>query len=140
MRIKIELPDKFSFATEMQVRVSDVNYAGHLSNDRVLSLVHEARARFLRQYGCTELDVFGVGTIMIDAALVYKSEAFCGDCLTVRVSIGNLTSHGCDFYYRLDNKATGKEVARARTGLVFFNYERRKIRRVPEQFRALCEP
>lgn len=54
-RLKVKLPSNFPFSTEVRVRVGDVNYARHLSNDKVLALVHEARVRFLNHYGFTEL-------------------------------------------------------------------------------------
>ncbi|RMF54479.1 MAG: thioesterase, partial [Calditrichaeota bacterium] len=41
-RLKLTLPEKFHFTTELSIRISDVNYANHLGNDAVLSLIHEA--------------------------------------------------------------------------------------------------
>jgi len=73
-RIKIELPGKFIFKTEITIRVSDLNYGGHLGNDSVLSICHEARLRFLKHLGYSELDVEGSGIIMSDAAIQYKGE------------------------------------------------------------------
>ena len=31
-RVKLELPETFSFSTELTVRVTDLNYGGHLGN------------------------------------------------------------------------------------------------------------
>jgi YbgC/YbaW family acyl-CoA thioester hydrolase len=138
MRPKLTLPDQFTFSTEMKVRVSDVNYAGHLSNDRVLSIMHEARARFLNHHGFTEMDVAGVGTIMADAVIIYKSEAFHGDRLTIEVAVGDFHKLGCDFFYRIINQASQKEVARGKTGHVFFDYEARKMQPVPAKFLEVC--
>ena len=138
MRPKLILPDHFIFSTEMRVRVSDVNYAGHLSNDRVLSMLHEARVRFLNQFGFTELDVSGAGTIMTDAVIIYKSEAFQGDHLIIDVAVGGFHKFGCDFFYKITNRSTNKEVARGKTGLVFFDYVTRKMLPVPAKFLEIC--
>ena len=46
-RVKLEIPELLPFATELEVRVGDVNYGGHLGNDALLGLLHEARIRFL---------------------------------------------------------------------------------------------
>jgi acyl-CoA thioesterase FadM len=124
----------------MRVRVSDINYAGHLSNDRVLSLLHEARVRFLNQFGFTEMDVNGAGTIMTDAVLIYKSEAFPGDLLVIEVAVGEFHKFGCDFFYKITQRDKKKEVARAKTGHVFFNYETRTMMPVPQKFLELCSP
>jgi len=44
-RIKIEIPDKFIYKTEIPIRITDINYGGHLGNDSLLSIIHEARVR-----------------------------------------------------------------------------------------------
>jgi acyl-CoA thioesterase FadM len=133
-RVKLPLPSNFIFTTETCLRVGDINYGGHLGNDSVLSLVHEARVRFLRSYGWSELDVAGVGTIMTDAIIVYKSEAFLGDRIQIRIAVDDFNKYGCDFYYLLENKTSGREVARAKTGLAFFDYRSRKLVLVPQDF------
>jgi acyl-CoA thioesterase FadM len=46
---------------------------------------------------------------------------------------------GCDFFYQLVNKESGKEIARAKTGIVFFDYEKRKPTKVPEAFKKHFE-
>ncbi|MFQ5602124.1 MAG: acyl-CoA thioesterase [bacterium] len=137
-RLKIKLPDKFPFSTEVRVRVNDINYAGHLSNEKVLAFIHEARVRFLGHFGFTELDVAGCGTIMTEAAIVFKSEAFHSDRLQIEVTTEEFHKYGCAIVYKITHLQTGREVARAKTGLVFFDYEARKIVEVPDKFRELC--
>jgi len=134
-RIKLELPEHFHFSTELTIRISDINYGGHLGNDAVLSLVHEARVRFLKQYGYSELNIEGTGIIMGDAAVVYKSEGYHGETLIVDVAVGEFRNAGCDFFYRLTNKETGNEIARAKTGIVFYDYGLKKTAGVPAKFR-----
>jgi len=133
-RLTLELPKQFLFRTEMPIRISDINYGNHLGNDSVLSLAHEARVRYLKQHNFTELDIDGVGLIIADAAIVYKNQAFYGAVLAVEVGIGDFNRHGCDFYYRLTDRSSGRE------GIVFYDYGRRKIARVPDSFRRAAEP
>jgi acyl-CoA thioester hydrolase len=137
-RVRFKLPDRFLFTTEIPLRVSDINYGGHLGNDAVLSLAQEARMRFLCSHGWTEQDVTGVGIIMTDAVVVYRSEAFYGDVLTIDVAVADIGEIGCDFLFRMVNKASGKEIARGKTGIVFFNYANRKPSSVPAEFRSVC--
>jgi len=134
-RITLQMPDRYLFRTEMAVRVSDVNYGGHLGNDSVLSMIHEARVRFLKHYHYTELSIEGVGLIMTDTAIVYRAEGFYGDRVHVDVTVGDFNKHGCDFYYLLSNKEGDVELARAKTGIVFFDYQARKVVDVPDAFR-----
>ncbi len=135
-RIKIDMPDNYLFSTTLDVRISDINYANHLSNDSVLSFVHESRVRFLRQYGYTELDVEGLGIIMTDSAIVYKAEGFYGDQVQVDITVGDFNKYGCDIFYLMTNKATAVEIAHVKTGIVFFDYGTRKVVTLPEGFRA----
>ena len=138
-RIKIDLPDKFIFSTQISVRVYDVNFAGHLSNDSILSMVHEARIRFLKNWNFSEVDTAGAGIIMFDAALQYKSQGYHGDILIFDVTVENFIRNGCDFIFRITNKVSGKEIARAKTGIAFYDYDKNKIVPVPDKFKELIE-
>ena len=88
-RIKLDLPERFPFSTELQVRITDVNYGGHMGNDALLGLLHEARVQFLAHYGLSELDICGAGIIMADSVIVYKSEAFPGEWLEMAVTVAD---------------------------------------------------
>ena len=129
-RIKLELPAGFPFSTDLPIRITDINYAGHLGNDGVLGLLHEARFRFMAHHGLQELKVEGLGLIITDSAIVYKSEAFAGETLTV----ADFNKYGCDFVYRVTEKRSGREVAHAKTGIVFFDYEKRTVQKIPQSF------
>lgn len=134
-RMKLDLPAQFAFSTDIAVRIGDINYGGHLGNDALLSLIHEGRVRFLSSNGMSEKDAGGAGIIMVDVVIVYRSEVFYGTTLKIEVAVQDLTRSGGDFYYRLSDQASGKEVARAKTGVVFFDYGSRKVVPVPEKFR-----
>ena len=136
-RVKLGLPETFIYATDIRLRVSDINYGGHMDNNAVLSLIHEARVRFLESYGFSELDVDGVGIIMVDAVIQYKSEAFYGQTLTFEVAVDGISRIGCDVLYRITDRDTGRDVARAKTGIAFLDYATRKPKRMPERFRSL---
>lgn len=138
-RIKIELPEKFIFKTIMPVRVYDVNYAGHLSNDRVLSICHDARVQFLKSLGYTELDTEGKGIIMNDAAIQYKTEGFIGDELLVELNVIDFTKVGCDVVYKITNNKSTNVIALAKTGIVFFDFKSKKLLPVPAKFREKVE-
>lgn len=133
-RIKIDMPENYIFSTEMPIRISDINYGGHLSNDAMLSIIHEARIRFLNRYSYGELDIEGLGLIMTDSAIVYKAEGFHGDLLQVDIALGDFNKYGCDIYYLISNKKTAVEIAHAKTGIVFFDYNERKVTSIPEAF------
>jgi acyl-CoA thioesterase FadM len=136
VRTTLELPQKFIFSTDIPVRISDINYNNHLGHDSIVMLIHEARVRFLKTYGFTELDIEGFGLVMTDLVILYKTEVFYGEILTIEVTIRDFTKHGFDFVYRISNKKTGDEVARAKTGVLIFDYDKRKVVSVPKRFRT----
>jgi len=138
-RVKIETPEKFIFKTEIPIRITDINYGGHFGNDSLLSIIHEARVRFFNSLGFAELDVEGVGIIMTDAAIQYKAEGFYGDILIVEIALTDFTSIGCDFIYRITNNKTLMEIAIAKTGIVFFDYDKRKSVHIPPKFKEKIE-
>jgi acyl-CoA thioester hydrolase len=136
-RVKVALPDTFSFATEIPVRITDLNYGGHLGNDALLGLLHEARVHFLRSIGLpNDYDaVTKLGLIMVDVAVEYKGEAFHGDVLRVQMAGNDLSKYGFDVVYHVHNQA-GKEIARAKTGMLCFDYNLRKLRLLPPELAA----
>ena len=136
-RINIKLPGKFAYSTQIKLRITDINYGGHLAHDSILSITHEARVRFLESLGYTEGNIEGPGLILSDAALVYKSEAFYGQNLLVEIAVTDFSKYGCDLIYKLSDKKNLKEIARAKTGIVFFDYKKREICRVPKKFKAI---
>lgn len=138
-RIQIELPEKFAFATEIPLLLSHINYGHHLDNALLLTLVTEARARWFNSMGYTELDVEGVGIVVADAALQYKSEAFHREIMVVEMTAADFGKYGCDLLWKMSDQASGREVARGKTGIVFLDYATRKIAPVPPAFRARAE-
>ncbi|WP_341834886.1 thioesterase family protein [Chitinophaga pollutisoli] len=137
-RVKIDMPEQFRFITQLPVRISDVNYGNHLGNDAIMSILHEARMRYLASFGATELEVFGTALIMADAAIVYKGEGFYGDQLTVELTADEFNAVGFDLFYRISTFRGGQLtiIAEAKTGMVCFDYSARKVARLPEAFKT----
>ena len=111
-----------------------MNYSNHLGNDSLLAVMQEARVQMLALHGWGELDIEGKGTIMADCVVLFKSEGFYGDVIVADIAVTELESRSFTLLYRLTNKKTGKEVARARTGMIFFDYENRKPITMPKEF------
>lgn len=133
-RIQIDFPEQILFTTTIEVRVTDLNYGGHLGNDALLSLLHESRVRFLHALGFTELNVAGVGIIMADAGIQYKSEAYSGEILTIEIAVADFSKVSFDIFYRVHSN--GRIVAIAKTGIVCYDYAAKKVMPVPAAFAA----
>lgn len=135
-RIKISLPESFLLTVELPVRITDLNYGNHLGNDALVSLLHEARVQLLRHVGLTELDTAtGQGLIMADLAVEYRGEGFYGDVLQVHMAATELHKYGFDVVYQLQT-TTGRAIARAKTGMLCFDYTTRKLKNLPADVAA----
>jgi acyl-CoA thioester hydrolase len=137
-RIKIELPRSFSFSCRIPVRITDINYGGHAGNDTVLSIIHEARMQFLKIIGYTEMEFAGVGMIMSDVMIEFKNELFYGDIVIASVAAGEISRIGFDLFYKLEtprpaNGGKNLLVASAKTGMVCYDYEKKKIVSIPAE-------
>jgi len=132
-RIKIDLPESFRFITEIPVRITDLNYGGHVGNDTVLSIIHEARMQWLASMGFSEMEFGGIGMIMSDVGIEFKSELFYGDIVLISVTAGEISKIGFDIFYKLEKETAGKKilVATAKTGMVCYNYSAKKIAAIP---------
>ncbi|MBS1229761.1 MAG: thioesterase [Proteobacteria bacterium] len=135
-RIQIEIPEQFPFSTDVPLYLSHMNYGGHLDNALLLTVVSETRMRFFQFFGHTEMNVDGVGIIVADAAVQYRSQAFHGEVMEVRMAAVEFSTYGCDLIWCMNEKTSGREVARGKTGIVFFDYAARKVMPTPEKFRA----
>lgn len=137
-RIKIDLPENFSFSVSIPIRITDLNYGGHVGNDAILSLVHEARMQYLRQFGYTEIKLEGIGLIMADAGIEFKNELFYGDVVITSVFCSNFSKVGFDMYYKLEKEINGsrKIVAAVKTGMIGYDYINKKITAIPEEVKA----
>lgn len=134
-RIKIQLPEQFSFSTSIPIRITDLNYGGHVGNDTVLSLLHEARVQFLKSFGYAELEFEGVSLIMSDVGIEFKQELFYGDVVKAFVTANNFTKVSFDVYYKLVRETDQKIVTIAKSAMVCYDYNSRKIVAIPEKAR-----
>lgn len=132
-RIKLTLPSLFPFSVHIPIRITDVNYGGHVGNDAILSIIHEARLQFLQALGYSEMNVEGVGLIMADVAIEFKAEAFYGDVIEVSIAANDFSRVGFDLIYKLEKKQDNKSipVAIAKTGMVCFDYSLKKVATLP---------
>ncbi len=133
-RLQFDLPDRFVFATDIQIYISHVNQGGHLDNAQLLTLVSEARVRFFKSLGYRESKVAGFPIVVGDLVAQYKSEGFHGETMRVRMVPQDFNRYGFDLVYCMDCVDTAREVARGKIGIVFVDPQTRKVTPVPPDF------
>lgn len=134
-RIKLQLTDQFSFSTLLHVRITDLNYGGHVGNDAFLSLLHEARQQFLNKLGYSELNIEGTGLIIADVAIEYKNELNYGDKVKISVAATHFDKLGFDLHYLIEVVTVDKSIiaGKAKTGMVCFDYTQKRKVAIPPQ-------
>lgn len=134
-RLKLEFPeDQYYYTTQLTVRVTDINSANHLGNDSMISMISEARARFLFEFGIHETQEDGVGIIVTDLATTYRNEAHARDQLLFEVGMMDFNMYGGDVIFRITRPRDGVMIAMAKSGFVFFDYRGKKVVSMPEAF------
>lgn len=139
-RLQFELPATVAFATDIQIYISHVNQGGHLDNAQLLTLVSEARVRFFKSLGYREGDIEGCAIVVGDIGAQYKSEGYHGETMRVSMSPSDFNRYGFDLAFRMDDVASGREVARGKVGVVFIDKRTRKVTPVPPAFLAQLQP
>lgn len=133
-RTHIDLPNSFAFSTTIPIRITDLNYGGHVGNDAILSIIHEARMQFLQTFGYAEKNIGGAALIMADVVINFKAELFYGDVVNASVAVTNISRASFDIVYLLQKHDV--VVAEAKTGMVCFDYESRKVSKIPEEVKS----
>jgi acyl-CoA thioester hydrolase len=135
-RIKIDIPEKMLAVAKLPVRITDINYGNHLGNDALVSFLHESRVQWLTSLTYSELNINGVGLIMSDLCVEYKGESFYGDHLSISLYAGEVTRVSFELYYTIINQEN-KLIAKAKTGMVCYNYELKKVVAIPQKLMEL---
>ena len=130
-RIQFELPEHFGFCTELQVYTSHVNQGGHLDHAQLLTLVSEARVRFFQSLGWRESSVEGLAIVVGDIVAQYRSEAFHGETLRVQMLPQDFNRYGFDLVFCMTDKASQREVARGKVGVVFVDPAHKRVAPLP---------
>ena len=137
-RIKINLPGNFKFSTTLKIRITDLNYGGHVGNDSFLTLIHEARQQFLNSFGYSELKLENTSLIMLDAAIEFKKELNYGDEIKISVAANGFDKYGFDLFYKIEIADNENYIlaGKAKTGMLCYDYDSKKLISVPEQVKT----
>lgn len=138
-RVKVSVPETPRFRMERKVGISDLNYAKHLDSVAMVNILHEARLQMLADMGFTEANIFGLGLVVTDFAIEYCAESFANDTLVIDVSVGEFNRYGCDIGYTVSNGALDQVVCKAKTGVVFMDFDKHQLAEVPAAFTARLE-
>ncbi|MDO4435726.1 MAG: thioesterase family protein [Cardiobacteriaceae bacterium] len=128
-----------TFTTSLSVRIGDINYGQHLGHDRLVTLLHQARLDFLHHLGGSELSIGeGVGLIMRRLEVDYLGEGFLGDDLQITITVSQAKSARFSLLYQVTCQQ--RPIATAKTEMVAFDYQLRRVARLPVDFTHALSP
>jgi len=138
MRVKKFIsPQPYNYKTKITIQIGDINYGGHVGNERYLLFAQETRMRFLKTLGLSELNFGLYGLILAEAGIEYLAELFQGDEITISIAIDNITRASFDCYYSIEKNQEEKTIVAAyiKTSMICYDYTERKVKSIPEDIR-----
>lgn len=122
------------FKTDYKVGIGDINYGGHVGNEVSLRLFQQVRIEFLNSLELSELNIGeDLGLIQVESYVKYNKEIFFGENLSLEIDKIDFEKSSMKFFYYILNEK--KEIAlEGTTTVLAFNYERKKVSRVPKTF------
>ncbi len=126
------------YQVTLPVDISAINYGGHLAHDRLITLMHEARLRFLKSLGQSEVDFYGTGLISKSLQVDYHKEIFWGAQLNFAIRASVLRGAGFTLNYFITDEADDL-VSEAAITFICFDYQKRKVSRLSKDFAKALE-
>jgi acyl-CoA thioester hydrolase len=128
----------YKIVSEVQVRFSDTDALGHVNNAVYLSYLESSRVDYLRELlGAKKIEELGV--IIARIEIDYKSPAFHHETMRVGCRVYEIGGSSIKMDYRIEDKATGRLVASAKSVLVAYDYAAARVVRVREDWREKME-
>ena len=130
--------DGFKIVAEVPVRFSDTDALGHVNNAVYLSYLESARVSYLRELlGAKKIEELGV--IIARIEIDYKSPAFHHETMLVGCRVEEIGGSSIRMGYRVEDKASGRLVALAKSVMVAYDYGLGRPVRVREEWREKME-
>jgi len=122
-------------SSEYVVGVGDINYGGHMGNDKALTVFSDARINFLKHFGFTELNVGNdIGIVMVESNVKYKKEVFMHDVLKTEVCVLEVKGLKWTVSYETKRVEDDSIVFTGTTLMLCFDYNNKKVSKIPEEF------
>lgn len=133
-RVEIEIPEKILFTHHFTISEKDINIANHMGNERILFIANDLRVLMFEHLNLLLHDAEnGHGTIVANHTINYRKEGFLGDEITCHAGVTNVTECSFDLIFNFI-KSDGKTLIVLRSGCVYYEYQQRKIRPLPDSY------
>lgn len=122
------------FSINYKVTISDINYGGHMGNERALILFQQVRIDFYNSLGLSELNIGnGIGTIQKNSYVNYHKEIFLGQTLTVKIVSIEAFRTSFNIKYEVYNEENLLCIDGS-TLIISYDYFHKKVCKLPSEF------
>lgn len=127
------------FSIKYKIKDEDINYGGHVGNERALLFFQMARIKFFESLGLSELNIGdNIGVIQRNSFVEYNKELFLNDEIIIKIINIQLEKNKFNIYYEIYNQED-KLAINGSTLLLPFSYTEKKLKRVPTIFKEKVE-
>lgn len=126
------------FTTDIQMRFRDIDGMGHVNNAVYLSYAELARTQFYMQVA-KKRSLDEIDFILAHVDIDFESQAVWGDQIQVAVWPSKIGTSSFTLSYDISEKRTGRILARAKSVLVTYDYEKKRSKLIPPDFRKVLE-
>lgn len=127
------------FSYKYKIQPEDINYGGHVGNERALLFFQFSRMAFFESLGLSELNVGdGIGIIQRNSYVEYLKELFLEDEIEINIVKADMEKSKFTFYYEIFN-GKGELAIKGSTLLLCYDYQEKKLKRVPATFKEKTE-
>ena len=124
---ELKFDDKvFVFETVMRVRNTEIDVGQYLTLESLITLLAEARARFLYSKGINEINSEYQGLIVNDLQLNVISRVRAREALLFEVGIEQIAEKSGKMAIKVTRMYDGSLVAKARKGFIQYDYRSNK--------------
>lgn len=123
------------FTFNYTIQKEDINYGGHVGNERALLFFQMARMNFFESLGLSEMNLGeGAGVIQKNGFVEYNKQLFLDDKIFIKIIDIELSKTSFNIKYEIYNDKEEK-VINGSTLLVCFDYSTHRIKKIPESFK-----
>ncbi len=126
------------FTTDIQMRFRDIDGMGHVNNAVYLSYIELARTQFYMQHA-NRRTLDEIDFILAHVEIDFESQATWGDQIQVAVWPSKIGNSSFTLGYEIKEKRSGRILARAKSVLVSYDYEKKKSKPISDDFRSLLQ-
>lgn len=126
------------FTTDIQMRFRDIDGMGHVNNAVYLSYTELARTQFYMRHA-RKKTLEDIDFILAHVEIDFESQAVWGDEIQVVTWPSRIGTSSFTLTYEVIDQRNGRLLARAKSVQVSYDYDQRRPKPIPPEFRAFLQ-